>query len=535
MPAVRPPELARTSVTAAAVIASIAVLGLGPAPGAARAASAPALIPRPAALHLEHGRPFRLTPRTRIAVGAEGRPAAARVAAGLAALLRRSTGFALPLVPAGPDAGDGVVSLALADVGLGAEGYRLRVTGRAVRLRAATAAGLVHGVQTLRQLLPARVERRTRQAGPWPIPRLRVADRPRFAYRGAMIDVARHFFGVRDVERYLDVLALYKLNTLHLHLSDDQGWRIAIGRWPRLARHGGRTEVGGTPGGAYSAADLRRIVRYARERAITVVPEVDGPGHVTAALASYPELACDGRPRPLYTGVAVGFSSLCATKAVTYRFLDDVVAELTRLVPGAIFHLGGDEAHSTAAGDYARYVGRAAGIVRRHGRQVMGWQEIATAAVPRGSVVEYWSPASGSAPGTELARTAVRRGLRLVMAPASRAYLDQQYAPGDRLGLSWAGHVEAREAYSWDPASFVDGVRERDVLGVEAPLWTETLPDRRSLELMALPRLPGIAELGWSARRGRSWARYRPRLAGQSPRWRALRLAFHRSPGVPWR
>ena len=165
----------------------------------------------------------------------------------------------------------------------------------------------------------------------------------------------------------------------------------------------------------------------------------------------------------------------------------------------------------------------------------MGWQEIAAAPVPRGSIAEYWSPASGSAPGTEPARLAVRRGLRLVMAPASRAYLDMQYAPGDRLGLSWAGHVEARQAYGWDPVTFVDGVRERDVLGVEAPLWTETLTDRRALEVMALPRLPGIAELGWSARRGRSWARYRPRLGAQAPRWRALGLAFHRSPGVPWR
>ena len=413
-------------------------------------------------------------------------------------------------------------------MGLGAEGYRLRVTGRAVRLRAATAAGLVHGVQTLRQLLPARVERRTRQAGPWPVPRLRVADRPRFAYRGAMLDVARHFFGVRDVERYLDVLALYKLNTLHLHLSDDQGWRIAIGALaaagpPRRAHrgrgHARRRLLGRRP--------AERSSRYARERAITVVPEVDGPGHVTAALASYPSWPATARPRPLYTGVAVGFSSLCATKAVTYRFLRRRRRRARRdWSPGRSSTSAATR--RTARGratTRATSGGRRASCAATAGRSWAG-RRSPPAAVPRGSVVEYWSPASGSAPGTELARTAVRRGLRLVMAPASRAYLDMQYAPGDRLGLSWAGHVEAREAYAWDPVSFVDGVRERDVLGVEAPLWTETLPDRRALELMALPRLPGIAELGWSARRGRSWARYRPRLAGQSPRWRALRAGL---------
>ena len=253
----------------------------------------------------------------------------------IAGVLARMLGTKVVTAPA-------PVSLQLAGgAGLGDEGYDLAVTPSTVRLAAASPAGLFHGVQTLRQLLPVQGARR--------LPAVHIRDRPRFAWRGAMLDVARHFRTVRDVERFVDLMALYKLNRLHLHLSDDQGWRIAIAKWPRLATHGGSTEVGGGKGGYYTQAQYEGLVRYAAARYITVVPEIDMPGHVHAALSSYPKLACDEKPSPLYTGIDVGFSSLCIGKPLTYDFVSDVVGELARLTPGPWIHIGGDEAMATKA------------------------------------------------------------------------------------------------------------------------------------------------------------------------------------------
>src|SRR6185295_5797180 len=199
------------------------------------------------------------------------------------------------------------------------------------------------------------------------IPGGHVTDRPRFAYRGAMLDVARHFFSVAQVERYIDQLAMYKINTFHLHLADDQGWRIMIHSWPRLATYGGSTAVDGDPGGYYTQEQYRDIVEYARQRFITVIPEIDMPGHVNAALASYAELNCDGIAPPLYTGTDVGFSSLCVSKPITYRFIDDVIRELAALPPGRYLHIGGDEAQATSHADYVTFMNRAQQIVADHG------------------------------------------------------------------------------------------------------------------------------------------------------------------------
>jgi hexosaminidase len=181
---------------------------------------------------------------------------------------------------------------------LGAEGYELRADRKAVTITAATPEGLFRGVTTLRQLLPAKADATSRQDGPWRIAGTTIADAPRFGYRGAMLDVSRHFFSVAEVKRYIDLASLYKLNKLHLHLADDQGWRIQVDSRPRLTTYGGSLEVGGTPGGSYSKADFAEIIRYAADRDLTVVPEIDTPGHTNAALASYAELNCDGVAPP---------------------------------------------------------------------------------------------------------------------------------------------------------------------------------------------------------------------------------------------
>jgi hexosaminidase len=441
-------------------------------------------------------------------------PETRRVAAALAGML--GTKLVTGSAPIRLELGGGA--------GLGDEGYELTVTPSSIRLVAPHPAGLFHGAETLRQLLPVQGARR--------IGAIRIRDRPRFAWRGAMLDVARHFRPVRDVKRFIDLMALYKLNRLHLHLSDDQGWRIAIDQWPRLALHGGSTEVGGGKGGYYTQAQYRDIVRYAAQRYIDVVPEIDMPGHTHAALSSYPKLACDGKRSPLYTGIDVGFSSLCISKSVTYDFVSDVVGELARLTPGPWIHIGGDEAAATKPADYVRFVQNVQRIVEAHGKRMIGWEEIGRAKLDPSTIVQHWNTDPAK---TALSARAVKQGAKVIMSPAEHAYLDMKYDPSSPLGLHWAGYTNVQDAYAWDPVRQVPGVGAKDVLGVEAPLWSETVQSMRDAEYLAFPRLIGIAEIGWSPARGRSWPEYRERLAAQAPLLDALGVNFYRSPEVPWR
>ena len=494
---------------------------------ASAAPAFPAIVPKPLAVAPGRGA-FTLARTARIVATADD-PAAQRVARLLADRLRPATGFRLPVTAARGTAAPGDIHLVLrpGDSALGDEGYRLRVDPHLVTLAARRPAGLLRGAQTLRQCLPAGIESPRRQPGPWHLPVVTIHDRPRFAWRGMMLDVARHFFDVAEVERLIDLLALYKLNRLHLHLTDDQGWRLAIRARPRLTRLGAQTAVGGGPGGHFTQRDYRRIVAYAAERFVEVVPEIDMPGHVNAALVAYGELACDGVAPEPYSGIDVGFSSLCIRREETYAFVDEVLGEIAALTPGPYLHVGGDEALSTDPEDYRFFVDRVQRIVRAHGKRLLGWEEIARAPLRRRSLVQHWHDPA-------LARRAVAQGARLVLSPASRAYLDMKYDRASEPGLVWAGTTSVRKAYAWDPATLVDGVAESDVAGVEAPLWSETISTRAGLDHLAFPRLLGIAEIGWSPAAGRSWREYRLRLASHAPRLDALGVAFHRAPGVPW-
>jgi hexosaminidase len=401
---------------------------------------------------------------------------------------------------------------------------RVTVTGR-------TAAGVFYGVQTLRQLLPAFVEHeavRQDKNRPVRVPAVRIADSPRFAWRGAMLDVARHFMSVDEVTRYIDLLALHKVNRLHLHLADDQGWRIEIKSWPNLTAHGGRTEVGGSPGGFYSQEQYAAIVDYARARFITIVPEIDMPGHTNAALAAYAELNCKGVAPPPFTGIEVGFSALCVDKDVTYKFIDDVVREIAAITPGAYFHIGGDEVKTLTAAQYIRFIERVQKIVQSHKKQMIGWDEIAPAALAPTSIVQHWRPKTTPAEAVQ------KSGVKVVMSPADRTYLDMKYTSSTPIGLSWAALIDVSRAYDWDPATTAAGVPESAILGVEAPLWTETVGNIRDAEYLAFPRLAAIAEVGWSRMERRRWEEFRARLGLQAPRWSALGINFYRSPEIPW-
>ncbi|MCX4908490.1 beta-N-acetylhexosaminidase [Streptomyces sp. NBC_00878] len=512
------------------VAAGISVVGAAPSAADRTATPLGQVIPAPASVDAT-GSPYRISSGTRIRVDDSGE--VRRIGSYLADVLRPSTGYRLPVTDDGGR--DGIrLQLTGKDSALGAEGYRLKSGKSGVTIMAREPAGLFHGVQTLRQLLPASVEKDSAQPGPWTVAGGTITDTPRYGYRGAMLDVSRHFFGVDQVKRYIDQMALYKVNKLHLHLSDDQGWRIAIDSWPRLATYGGSTQVGGGSGGFYTKAQYKEIVRYASSRFLEVVPEIDMPGHTNAALASYAELNCDGVAPPLYTGTEVGFSSLCVAKPVTYDFVDDVIRELAALTPGKYIHIGGDEAHSTPHEDFVEFMTKVQPVVAKYGKTVMGWHQLTGATPAKGALAQYWGLDDTDAAEKEQVAAAARNGTGLVLSPADRVYLDMKYTADTPLGLDWAGLVEVKRSYDWDPGNYLAGVPGSAVRGVEAPLWTETLSTSANLDYMAFPRLPGVAELGWSPAATHDWDTYKVRLAAQAPRWDAMGTGYYRSPQVPW-
>jgi hexosaminidase len=464
----------------------------------------------------------------------------------LAEKLRPSTGYDLPVASTTGAPKSGNIYFAVSgDSELGDEGYEMEITEDLIKVTANKPAGIFWAVQTLRQLLPAKAELSSLQEGPWEFSTGTIRDYPTYPFRGSMLDVARHFFSVEDVKRYIDLLNLYKMNVLHLSLSNDQGWRIEIKSWPNLTTHGGSTEVGGGKGGFYTQEQYKDIVKYAQERYVTIVPEIDMPGHTNAALASYPELNCNGKAPALYTGVEVGFSSLCTTSEVTYKFIDDVVRELSAITPGPYFHIGGDESHATKREHYIPFVARVRDIVKSHGKQVIGWEETAqinmnekrpedvvgvdanAKASAASAIAQYWSNANH-------ALEAVANGSKLVMSPATKMYLDMQYDSTTKLGLHWAAYIEVDSSYMWDPATRVKGITRENILGIEAPLWTETISNMDEIEYMVFPRIIGLAEIGWSPSTGRGWDEYKIRLANHGPRMKALGIDYYASKQVPW-
>ena len=499
-----------------------------PAPSPAPVSVAHTVIPAPAEVRLAGGEPFTITATTGVRV----EPASAevqRIGEYLAHILRPPTGFPIPVTAMGDAPAQGSIVLRLGgEAGLGEEGYRLESSGAGLTLVASQPAGLFRGVQTIRQLLPPAIEMEL--GGPrsarWTVPAGTIVDRPRFAWRGSMLDVARHFFTVHEVKQHIDALALYKINVLHLHLADDQGWRIEIRSHPRLAELGGSTQVGGGPGGYYTQAEYSEIVRYAQERYITIVPEIDMPAHTNAALVAYPELSCSRRPPALYTGTEVGFSAFCPDKEETYRLIEDVVREIAALTPGDYFHMGGDEVEMLTHEQYVRFVERVQDIVTRAGKRMVGWEEVGKARLLPTSLMQQWK--SDSVPA------ALRTGAKLILSPATRAYIDMKYDANTTLGLNWAALVEVRDAYEWDPVTFMRGISESDVVGVEAPLWAETIRNMTAAQYLAFPRLPAIAEIGWSPAAARDWESFRVRLAAQAPRWQILGINYYRSPQIPW-
>ncbi len=503
------------------------------------------LIPKPVEIKSSSGN-FELVDNTEVFVASESKEWK-QIATSLVNLLRPATNFKFSIKTG--TGSEGIYFKFIADNELGEEGYRISIEEKLITISSVKPAGAFRAIQTLRQLLPASIESTTVQKMKWTIPCGVVRDFPRYEYRGVMLDVARHFFSVEEVKEFIEHIAMYKINYLHLHLSDDQGWRIEIKSWPNLTLHGGKTEVGGGEGGYYTQEQYKEIVTYAQERHITIVPEIDMPGHINSALASYGELnggtlvpvegrlpivantnqILDGKSKPteLYTGIKVGWSTLRLEKEATFRFVNDVIKEISAITPGPYFHIGGDEAQVTKKEDYIQFINRFQQIVKANGKKMMGWEEIAQGEIESDAIVQHWNL-------PKYALMAVEKGSKLLMSPAKKAYLDMSYDSASLFGLHWAAYIEVDSAYNWDPGSFLSGISDDNIIGIEAPLWSETISNMDEVEYLLFPRLPGYAEIGWSQEEARNWDEYKIRLGKQAERFKVMQSNFYRSKRVPW-
>ena len=484
-----------------------------------------ALIPKPSSMSAT-GSSFRLTANTTIYVDGNS-DEVKRLGELFAKKINPATGYNLKVVATDTPPSDGIFFNLNKKASLGKEGYDLDIQEELLQLSANEPAGIFRGIQTLMQLLPAEIEAASVQNIAWEMASGTISDQPEFEYRGAMLDVSRHFFGVKDVKRFIDLITMYKMNVLHLHLADDQGWRIEIKSWPKLTEIGGSTEVGGGAGGFFTQEDYKEIVKYAADRYVMIVPEIDMPGHTNAALASYAELNCDGKARELYTGTEVGFSTLCTDKEITYKFVDDVFRELAAITPGPYLHIGGDESHATKKKDYIKFIDKVQDIVASHGKQMMGWDDIIAGDLKTNAVVQHWAKEDN-------AKLAVDKNVKIVMSPAKRAYLDMQYDSTTHLGLHWAGYIEVDDGYNWNPNKYIPEVKNKNIIGIEAPLWTETVTNMDELEYLVFPRLLGYAEMGWTDESKRDWSEYATRLGKQKQRMEIMGLDYYPSKRVPW-
>ncbi len=482
------------------------------------------VVPVPVRGERRGGRPFRVTTDTRIVVGDDP------MAVATAVLLATRLGYELgePVSVTNEDDGSGVVELRIVTEPrrlpvpstlapeLTVEAYRLEVDADRVVVTALDARGLLRGLATVEQLA-------RRSSSGLTVPPVLVVDHPRFAWRGLCVDLARHWFGPETLRLLVGLLYSMKLNTLHLHLTDDQGWRLDSPSYPALTELSGRTAVGGDSGGFLSTGQYGALVTFAAARGITVVPEVDLPGHVNAALHACPELTPGGEGRPAYTGVGVGFSRLHVELPATLPFISGVLRDVAEITPGPYVHIGGDEALTMHAAEYDHLVRHAADVVTGAGKTLVGWQEVVRAPLPPGSLIQYWDERDSDA----AVAAAVEAGARVVLSPASRMYLDMRYDPTTPMGSDWAGYIDLRRAYEWEPSALLP-VPEEAIAGIEAAIWTENVRTHRDLFGLLLPRLAAAAEVAWSPRGRLDFDGFTQRVRRLTPRWEAQGLPWHR-------
>ncbi len=517
----------------------------------AEGTSSPHIIPQPARM-TPAGGVFVLTPRTIVSFAAR----AEEMEPGLASLttrLRQSTGFSLRIRETGtPPRKDYLLFAAADDPALGREGYRLNVQPDGVRIEANAAPGFFYAVQSFLQLLPPDVFGESRIAGrSWEIPCVAIVDTPRYAWRGMMLDVSRHFFPVSFVKKFINELALHKMNTFHWHLNDDQGWRVEIKAYPELTgisawrvdhedvhwnvRPDQRPEEKATYGGFYTQAEIREVVRYAAERCVTIVPEIEMPAHATAVISAFPQFSCTGGPFTVPPGGVWPIKHIyCAGTDSTFLFLETVLREVADLFPGSYIHIGGDEADKTewrrcpkcqariraegladetALQSY--FTRRIETFLASINRRLIGWDEIIEGGLPPRASVMSWR-------GTEGGIAAARSGHDVVMTPTSNCYFDYYQADPMLEPIAIGGFVPLETVYSFEPTpDSLSPAEAAHIIGAGANLWTEYIPDPAKAEYMIFPRIAAIAEVGWTARERKSWPDFLQRLDVQLQRYAA--------------
>lgn len=529
----------------------------GPLPKADTSLS---LVPLPASVNdkSKNEDPFVLTPSSRIIASKD----ASGPASLLARQMRLATGFKLPLASGDPNPSDVVLADGSVKGMDSSEAYALTTSANGARITAPSAHGFFNGAQTLLQLFPSAMNGRGPAAGPWAAPAVEIKDAPRYSMRSLMIDPARSFLTVTEVKEIIDQMASLKMSALHIHLADDQGWRIEITNdgkeagdpidYTQLTRKSGKTamvvhekqashEVGRT--GFYTQADYRDIVSYASERFITVIPEIDTPGHVNAILHAIPQLntagsshtATDEEPTAPANGTgAVGWSYLDPDSDLTYTFIKHVFSQLAAMTPGPRMHIGGDEVHAFTqrygVEKFNSTLTRILGIVRDLGKTPIGWSEISTTKLSENDGIHYWIGYEKS-----IAKS-TQSGAKVIMSRAGSSYIDQKYNPKTPLGLTWACHSNCtlRAFYDWDPATTIDGVTDANILGPEVAQWSETIRGGDQAEFLMWPRAAAHAEVGWTPQKRRNTDDFLRRIGGIGPRWTYTGQNFYDTAEVAW-
>lgn len=484
----------------------------------------------------------------------------------LAAELRAATGYDLPVVDKASGANNITFTKGAVTGEAGAEAYMLKTAADGATLTANSAHGFFNATRTLLQLLPIQASSKIQVAGPWDAPATEILDSPRYEYRSVMIDPARSFLTVAEVKSIIDQISNLKMSYLHIHLADDQGWRIQITNDGRVdgddIDYNLLTEVSGKTAmnvherqgshqvgysGFYTQADYKDIVKYAKSRYVTVVPEIDVPGHVNAALHAIPQLNTAGSSHngggkttaPANGTGNVGYSYLDPDSQATWHFIGHVFKQLSEMTPGARVHIGGDEPHSFTGrygeAKYNEVLTKVLKIVRDDCKKTpVGWNEIAATELKENDGIQYW------AGGTDkLVSAAKNKHAKIVMSRGSSAYLDQKYNSKTPLGLTWAGcgtgGCSVQNYYNWNPTTdVVSGLSESDVLGPEMALWSETIRGGSEAEFMIWPRMAAGAEIGWTPQNARSFEGFSKRLASVGDRWTLQGQNFYDTDQVNW-
>lgn len=493
------------------------------------------IVPLPQEVTIADGTPFMLSPSTRI-VYPEGNNNMARNAKFLAAYINEVTGYELRTTTQATSKG---INLSVDSNIRNPEGYKLVVSADGIEIAGATEAGVFYGIQSLRKSIPA-----TAEGANIELPAVTINDYPRFKYRGMMLDISRHFFPADSVKKYLDILALHNINTFHWHLTDDQGWRIEIKKYPKLTEIGSKrseTVIGHNSGkydgqeygGFYTQDQIRDVIKYAQERYITIIPEIDMPGHQQAALASYPELGCTGGPYEVWKQWGVSEDVICAGNEQSMQFLEDVLAEIIDLFPSEYIHVGGDECPKVrwekcpkcqarikaegikgdkkhTAEEYLQsyVISRMEKFVESKGRHIIGWDEILEGGLAPNATVMSWR---GMAGGVE----AAKQKHNVVMSPNTFVYFDYyQSTDTENDPEAIGGYLPLEKVYSFEPVpAELTPDEQKYIIGAQANLWTEYIPTFSQVEYMVLPRMDALAEVQWTDPSKKDYQSFLPRVA----------------------